>query len=304
MRSKLKVIARYVCICVGLLFLFSAGTKLYSIDSFEIYIFSLNFAGLDVSFLLARLLIAFELLLGLSLCVPLFQRSACWVAFVSLIGFSVFLLWQMFIPHSEHCHCFGDWIQLSHKASLIKNLFLLSLILAVLWCQEHIKTKPRRRSYFLLLGFALFSLALPFILSPPDSFYYEQYAQKNDYNSNLLDSFLKTEHLDTTSCILCFYGPTCPFCQLAAKKIEVIAHKNPDKFAVNFVFFGSKPQIKLFFQKNHLVEKPYLSLSPSSFLKITQGNMPLIFLIRKGKVIHVFGYRDIREKQIIQFYEH
>ena len=62
--DKFKYVFRAL---LGILFLFSATAKLIGIDAFEIYLFSFGWFSLGTAFLLARLVIVAEYVLGLLL---------------------------------------------------------------------------------------------------------------------------------------------------------------------------------------------------------------------------------------------
>ena len=56
---------KIVRIIVGGVFILSAVSKLFSMESFELYIFSFGFAGFDICAIAARVLIIAEFIIGI-----------------------------------------------------------------------------------------------------------------------------------------------------------------------------------------------------------------------------------------------
>jgi uncharacterized membrane protein YphA (DoxX/SURF4 family) len=88
----MKIFKQITLIFVGLVFIASAVLKLFSIESFENYIYSFGLFGFGLCNVAARLLVAFEAFLGLCLCFGLFARKTWWVAVTVLSAFSVFFV--------------------------------------------------------------------------------------------------------------------------------------------------------------------------------------------------------------------
>ena len=73
-RNKpLLLAALVVRMLLGVFFIVSALAKLVGIDQFEIYIFSYNLLSLNLSFLVARLVICAEVLIGIGLLANIFN---------------------------------------------------------------------------------------------------------------------------------------------------------------------------------------------------------------------------------------
>ena len=61
----LRIAALLVRMLLGAFFIWSAVAKLIDIDRFEVHVFSYNILSLNLSFLVARLVIVCELLVGI-----------------------------------------------------------------------------------------------------------------------------------------------------------------------------------------------------------------------------------------------
>ena len=100
---------------------------------------------------------------------------------------------------------------------------------------------------------------------------------------------------------MCFFGTDCRFCKLATQKMTVIANKLNNKDVVNCVFWGSEHSVDTFFEEANSIIFKYSFLSTDKFLRITNGEMPLIILLDAGEVKGKYGYRNINENEIISF---
>jgi uncharacterized membrane protein YphA (DoxX/SURF4 family) len=293
-KGKLKSTIRII---VGLTFIVSAISKLISIDSFEIYLYGFGIIKLEYAFVLARLIISLELLTGIVLIVGMHTRVVLVAAITMLSVFSVFILFLFLTRNQEHCHCFGE-IEMSHPLSLLKNILLILLL--VLSYQRH-NTKFRYdKIVFIIIVFL--SGLIPLVISPPDSFFYSKYSKTVTYDEFMLNEFLKENNQYTRGKkILCFFSTGCRFCKLSARKISVIAKKANDGEIVNYVFAGTGVFVDKFFEETNSTIFPYSFLSPNRFLKITNGEMPLIILLEDGNIKGKYAYRDIIEEEIIRF---
>ncbi len=292
--GRMKSISR---IFVGVIFLVSAILKLISIDSFEIYLYGFGILKLEYAFVLARLIISLEILTGIVLITGIYLKVAVAAAIGMLLVFSSFILILIFTRNDENCHCFGE-IKMSHTLSLLKNI-LLAVLLAISWQSQ---SSGFRYSKIFLLVAAAVSFVLPLIISPPDSFFYSRNSKNITYDQFTLDEFLKeNDQYANGRKILCFFSTGCRFCKLAARKISVIVEKANDPEIVNYVFAGTEVSVDKFFEETNSTVFPYSFIPPNRFLKITNGEMPLIILLEDGKVKGKYGYRDIREDELISF---
>ncbi|MCF0173121.1 MAG: hypothetical protein HUJ91_05270, partial [Bacteroidales bacterium] len=147
--------------------------KLLSADIFELYVFGLGVMPMGLSFVLARVVIAFELFLGIWM---LSGVKAVWssaVALLSLAAFSGFLIWRMWLGDNSNCHCFGELIDFTPQQSLLKNMALTAALLPTLWRKSWLNL--RHGALYVVLT-AVVSLAVVLIVSPPDNFRYGSYS--------------------------------------------------------------------------------------------------------------------------------
>jgi uncharacterized membrane protein YphA (DoxX/SURF4 family) len=293
--QKLDLIIRLL---IGLLFLFSASFKLKVIDSFEIYIYSFEIISLANAFLLARLIITFELFLGLILIIGIYLRTVILLSISVLSAFVIFIFYLIITKNPEHCYCFGEFIEISHFSSAIKNIILIVLLI-IIYKRDYVDIKHKKLVLIIAL---ILCISIPSIFSPPDSIVMSRYTESGSYNEDLLYEFIDENHkLLKDKRILCFYGTKCKFCKLAAKKISVIVNKANSADIVSCIFWGSENSINTFFTETYTSNCQYSVLPASTLLKITNGTMPLIILIEDNEIRGNYGYRTINENEILEF---
>lgn len=293
--NKLNITIRFL---VGLVFIISSIFKLLSIDSFEIYIYSFGILSLNTAFLFARFIISLELLAGILLIIGSYLQKVTLVSIIVLFIFSVFIGFLLLTNNQEHCHCFGDVIEISHVNSILKNIVLIAFLIIIY------QSPPLTLKYskLILLFSLILSLSLPFIISPPDSFSYAKYAKNVNYNDIVFKDFLiENNQYSKGKKVLCFFGTGCKFCKLATQKISVIANKLEDNDLINCVFWGTEESVNGFFKETNSTVFPYTFLPVDKFLRITNGQMPIIILLESGVVKGKYGYRDMNEQEIIDF---
>ena len=295
MKSK-SIISRVLLIFVGIIFIISAVMKLLSIDSFEIYVYSLGVLSLNSSLVISRLLIGFELILGLCLVFSIFAKYAIRLSLATLLGFTGFLFYLLFSGKEEHCHCFGDVVELSHTVSIIKNLVLCGLLIAII----RFPFKNIRSYKFFFAIICVVGLIAPFMYSIPDNFIKRE--SRISYQQEYLDTFLSENlHLTQGRKLAGFIGTGCRFCKLTAKKFTVISKKVNNSTDIFYVVWGNEKTLDNFFDETHSYRFNHSFLPGNIFLKITDGSLPVILLLEDGKVVKKYDYRNIKEEEIINF---
>lgn len=126
-----NIAASVLKILVGALFVVSALSKLVTIDTFEMYVYSFGLFPMVACFYLARLLVAAELLLGVALVSHRNHRFTTLTSLFFLIFFIVFLVYAQLIGRTDSCHCFGDMLPFNPVQSILKNAVLIAILLFV-----------------------------------------------------------------------------------------------------------------------------------------------------------------------------
>ena len=301
MNSIWKQNIQYVCkASVGVVFCVSAVLKLLSIESFEIYIFSFQLFGLSFSYLAARAVICAELILGIVLIINVYKREVYVVSLFFLLSFTLFLLYVYFFRgNEENCHCFGDIIEMKPLPSIFKNI----LFAALLFISKNASPFLFKREKLIGILIAVVVFLTVFIASPPDNWVPSENAQLNKtaLNEAFENGILDENDFLYGDKIICFYGVGCRYCKLADKKIEQILKRHPNlNMDVIGIFWGTEEKYRNFIEESGVNYSETFLIDPVTFLKITNGTMPVILLIRDGAMTNTLKYSDIQENAFLR----
>jgi len=293
-----------VKILLGLVFIVSAVLKVLDMDRFELYIYSYHFFSLNLSFLVARAAIILELVLGVCLVTNVFHKQVWWASMAMLGFYTLLLIYALLMGRTDSCHCFGDFLQLDPKQSLLKNVALMLLFLLVYRVEE-------RRTP---LCWPIFSLALigstitVFAVSPPDNFT-TAYRSENNLDEALFDELidgpqLNNLHLRESKQVVCFFSTGCEYCQMAAQKLALMQqHYGFPSENITCVFMGIEENIPKFFAEAQSPEyRSVLYSDVVQLVKAINGQFPTIVLVGNGTVVETYGFRDMKEAEIKAFF--
>lgn len=296
-KSALKVL-------LGLVFIVSAVLKLLDMDSFEIYIYSYHFFSLNVSFIVARLAIILELVLGIGLVSHCLHKLMWWGSMAMLGGYTLLLIYALTLGRTDSCHCFGDFLQLDPKQSLIKNSVLMLLFLLI-YRMESWKTPFR----WLILCLATMASSIAvFVVSPPDNLTSnsdpEQNLQMELFNEMLDDAPLDALNLGEGKQVICFFSTSCEVCQMAARKLSLMQQfYGFPKENITYLFMGNEEGITSFYEQSESVQyRDVLYPDVARLLKVVNGNLPVIVFLEDGEVVHEYGFRNMQEAEIRAFF--
>ncbi len=295
-KSALKVL-------LGLVFVVSAVLKLFDMDKFEIYIYSYHFFSLNASFMVARLAIIIELVLGIGLISHCLHKLMWWGSIAMLTGYSLLLIYAMYLGRTDSCHCFGDFMQLDPKQSLVKNGVLMLLFLLI-YRMESWKTPFR---WLILCLIVMASTIAVFVISPPDNLTSnadsEQNLQTELFNEMLDASPLDTLNLRKGKQVICFLSTSCEYCQMAAQKLSLMQQfYGFPKENITYLFMGNEEDIAKFYEESGSAQyRDLLYPDVARLLKAVNGNFPVIVFLEDGEVVHEYGFRNMNEAEIQAF---
>lgn len=129
--KALRISASLLKILVGMTFIISAISKFVTVDSFEMYVFSFGLLPLGACFYVARLVIAFELILGSALISHRNHRFSVLMSLLFLLCFILFLTYAHLVGRTDSCHCFGEMLPFNPVQSILKNAVLILILLFV-----------------------------------------------------------------------------------------------------------------------------------------------------------------------------
>lgn len=264
---------------VAAVFVVSALAKLFSIDHFEIYIFSYGFFPLNLCYLLARLCIGVELALALLLLTGWYPRLTRTAAVLLLAAFTLFLCYAALAGRSDSCQCFGKMLEMNPWQSMFKNAVLLVLVLL----SFRYGPPARHPGVWLPLTLTVLLFALPFVVSVPDNWAFGP--SRENYNREALSEALEFRRSDTLAVepdapyLLAFVTRGCPYCRMAREKLSTIASRH-DIDSSRIVYVEPK------------------DLPDDLFIQVTYGSRPLLLLLDGDSVLATYHFRNIDERQI------
>ena len=292
--SKFRVqSSKFINIVIGSVFIIAAILKLISIDEFEIYIYSFDIFGFLLTTFVSRFIIIGEFILGLFLILKINYKLICRLTFISLILFTLFLIYVAIFRQDANCHCFGELVELSPLESIIKNLVMIVLLMLG---QRTTSSKLKAQSSKLLV---LSSMFLVFIISPPDSIYKMIYSTEKEISTvDLYKSFDEVVKIDFTEEGLVFdsissfkekenqlivvVSSGCKYCRLGLKKLSLIM-KNEDLATDNVDIFiwGSPEGIEDFRNETMTEDYSYWHIMPNRAIEITYGRFPIFIFLKE-----------------------
>ena len=298
----LKTLLRIV---IGLIFIVSAVLKLLSLDSFEIYIYSFNIFGFVLSGLVARCVIAAELLLGAFFIAKILYKPTWWLMMAMLLGFTLLMVYVAIFRDDTNCHCMGEIVPLKPVLTIVKNVVLMLLMLLVRK-EEDYQFRGKKAVGIIL---AAVSVLVPFALFPMDGVYNAFSKSENQVNAEKFDKFMQDSiaqslEISKGDYILGYLASGCEFCKLSAKKIDQIFMNNQlDTTRLVFFIWGPEEAVNNFREETKIEKYKYSIINPVKALNIVYGNFPTYVYIRDGKVLKVANLREMEESFTVEFME-
>ena len=297
--------SKFINIVIGSVFIIAAILKLMSIDEFEIYIYSFDIFSFLLTTFVSRIIIIGEFILGLFLILKINYKLTWRLTFISLILFTLFLIYVAIFRQDANCHCFGELVELSPLESIIKNLVMIVLLMLG---QRTTSSKLKAQSSKLLV---LSSTFLVFIISPPDSIYKMIYSTEKEVSTvDLYKSFDEVVKIDFTEEGLVFdsissfkekenqliviVSSGCKYCRLGLKKLSLMM-KNEDLATDNVDIFiwGSPEGIENFRNETMAEDYSYWHIMPNRAIEITYGRFPIFIFLKEKDIIKIGDFRDV-----------
>lgn len=308
MNSKLKlssILFFLLSTILGLVFLYSAYTKLEPIEPFEYTFVDMGIVGWKLAPFVARFMIGLEFFIGFLLMFGLYiKRFTIKLTIASLIMFSVYLIVVMIQSgNNGNCGCFGTAIAMTPMQALIKNIIMLALSLVLYFYYDGLNYQKAGKGVFVILF--LSSFALPHILNYVDLSFSEAYLTKKEDHFKLeLDSLYKyakihpaPKSLSEGKHIIAFMSMTCPHCRIAAKKMRLMKENNPN-IPMYLVLNGDYKKIQPFFDDTKARNIEYSILNGSSFIYLAGLQMPMIYMVNNSVVENYVTYMELDQTEI------
>lgn len=283
-------------IVVGVMFIFSAFSKLVGIGQFEITMIQQSVVDdRSIAAYLARIVIIVELALGLCYFQRHYIRRIVLPATtLILVGFTVYLSYlAIFTDYEDNCGCFGDLIQMSPLEAIIKNLVVLVVVFFLF-----AKIKPDPVGGWLLpLGLSLGTTLAIFIAYPVDIVDQNDVAQVPVSGPN--QSADNSKHIPAAEsrfaifdnaefkvtegqCIVAFLSLECDHCRDTARELGALPKS--DSTPIYFIFFGEEEAVPEFFSDT-MSQFPYILASPDDFFDLIGNAPPRVYLLSQGAIL-------------------
>ncbi len=295
-------------ILLGLIFIYSAYSKLYPIEPFELTFVELKIANWYTAPFIARFLISVELFIGIMLLSNLHVKFSSKLAILILLFFCLYLIAVMvFQGNNGNCGCFGTRIVMTPLQALIKNSLMIGLLLIIYFFHKGLEW---RMSFYFIIFNTLASLALPHILNYVELSYSEHYLVKKETAYPLgLDTLFKyatlhkpPKELKKGKHIIAFMSLTCPHCRITAKKIRLMKELNPN-LPFYFVLNGDEKDLTTFFEDTKATNIPYCMLLGKPFVYLAGLRLPSIYLVKDDSVINRVDYIRLQQTEIEKWYK-
>ena len=313
--SKFRVqSSKFINIVIGSVFIRAAILKLMSIDEFEIYIYSFDIFSFLLTTFVSRIIIIGEFILGLFLILKINYKLIWRLTFISLILFTLFLIYVAIFRQDANCHCFGELVELSPLESIIKNLVMIVLLILGQRTTDNGQQTQAQSSKFKVQSSKLLVLSstfLVFIISPPDSIYKMIYSTEKEISTvDLYKSFDEVVKIDFTEEGLVFdsissfkekenqlivvVSSGCKYCRLGLKKLSLMM-RNEDLATDNVDIFiwGSPEGIENFRNETMTEDYSYWHIMPNRAIEITYGRFPIFIFLKEKDIIKIGDFRDV-----------
>ena len=297
-----RVAALVARVLLGLFFVVSAIAKWVDIDHFEVHVFSYNLLSLNASFLVARLVIVAEMLVGIGLMSDIWHRFVNTCAVLMLAGFTLFLGYAALAGRTDSCQRMGSLVEMNPVQSLLKNAFLLLL----LWVAMHAPEWRWCPKWWLWLPVVLAVPVTLFIVSAPDNWLFgpeDEIYNKEKLSEAIADGGeLAALNLDEGRHVVAFVTAGCPFCRMADQKLVSIWQRGGLDSAALVYLVAVKDSLQESIGRNDTAfSRPAYTIGKEPFMMITYGQRPMVMLMEEGEVKGSFHYRNIDEDRIVQF---
>ena len=332
MRKAIRIFQNSIRILLGIFFIVSAVMKVLSLDTFVMYVYSFQLFPLVLTEIACRLLIGFEMLLGVMLILKLRYKLVWWTSMGLMVAFTLFLIYTAIFRNDDNCHCFGDIIEVKPVVSIFKNLVVMLFFLLIYeWKRLMLHTEESKSAkiiIYVVAGLLIFVAA--FVLFPPTAIYNKIFSKHNlvatpVYEKALNDSlvYLHYENIryheaedtvtfqkDTVYCqlaegtyIVPVVSAGCKYCKQSCELVHNIFERNhlPADHLVFWIWGVSDPHCGNFLRVTQCWEHEVYRISPQLAIDMVYGTFPTFLVVRDGEIIDVFGYRGVEENNIVDY---
>ena len=284
----MKKITFTLRIFLGLTFIASAILKLFPIEAFDARIFeTAPFLGWTFSMILARVIIACELALGIFIVSGLWLRRVVYPITLLMLGFFTCIIIYSLIRfgNETNCGCFGELLPFSNIQSLLKNIVFIGVTTFLAYrAKEHsLKYWWIGVSVLAITIFTIFMLhKIPLFLDEIEIKEPFEATYLNCKDFQIQEADFEQKHL------VLFLSCTCPRCKDMVRNMETMNRIYPMQNVYFFVCEDSAvTSFELFDHKE--ISFSYKVVPKDTFYTyIPAPYLPFLGLVDSGKYTRVW----------------
>ena len=284
----MKTIPLVLRIFLGITFIASAILKLFPIEAFDARIIeTAPFLGWTFSMIIARLIIACELALGIFIVAGLWLRRVVYPLTLAMLGFFTCIVIYSLIRfgNEPNCGCFGELLPFSNVASLLKNIVFISVTLFLCY---HAKEHSLKYWWIgiIVLALSIFTIfmmhKIPLFMGEIElkEPFFSGYVAAENYQMEGTNLYEKHVAVFVTS--------TCPRCKDMVRNMETLHRIYPLQNVYYFICEDSiATPAQLFDNKEPSL--PYKVIPRDTFYTyLPAPYLPLIGLVDSGKYTRIW----------------
>ena len=286
----MKLLSKTLQLLLAITFLFSAYTKAVGPGFFEITLMDQGIApNRSIAAYLARFFIGLEFALGFLMLLPFYIKQLMQFTFFLLGGFTLHLIYLWSIGDTDNCGCFGEMISMTPEQSIIKNIIMLAISLAVFKTAE---TKKIKKTIPVVFS-AVTIISMWIILPIPN------------HNEFPFDSFTHFEtrgRVDMSSGekLVAIFNLDCEHCQETANELGKLK-RSVENFPELYVLYFQEGSTSI--EDFELITQssfPYDLIEVNTFFDLIGDSPPRVYNLKDGKVLEIWD-TDITRNLINAF---
>ena len=286
----MKLLSKTLQLLLAITFLFSAYTKAVGPGFFEITLMDQGIApNRFIAAYLARFFIGLEFALGFLMLLPFYIKQLMQFTFFLLGGFTLHLIYLWSIGDTDNCGCFGEMISMTPEQSIIKNIIMLAIALAVFKTAE---TKKIKKTIPVVFS-AVTIISMWIILPIPN------------HNEFPFDSFTHFEtrgRVDMSSGekLVAIFNLDCEHCQETANELGKLK-RSVENFPELYVLYFQEGSTSVEdFESITQSSFPYDLIEVNTFFDLIGDSPPRVYNLKDGKVLEIWD-TDITRNLINAF---
>jgi uncharacterized membrane protein YphA (DoxX/SURF4 family) len=295
----MKTITLMLRIFLGLTFIVSAILKLFPIEAFDARIVeTAPFLGWTFSMIMARIIIAGELALGIFIVAGLWLRRVTYPITIALLGvFTCIIIYSLIrFGNEPNCGCFGELLPFSNVASLLKNLVFIAITLFLLRSYAltllRSSKSPQSRSLkYWWIGVSVLAISIftIFMLHKIPLFLDEiELKEPLDADYMNCESFQSQETDFSQKHLVVYLSCTCPKCKEMVRNMETLNRIYPLQNVYYFICEDSVATVSELFDNKDISFLYKVVPKDTFYTYIPAPYLPFIGLTDSGKYTRIW----------------